>query len=167
MGQIKNIKLHIVTDIKRTRKTSQDEARIVQLQRLQNLPWSWKKVHQNRREIVQLLEQEERTFVPHEAKSSKNLVDRVVPKETQERYPGRNHEKANPANGEIPTGHPGRLPRGHLGQTEHEAGSARSSTRSSDQGGQRQSQVGQVGEEVCGDQEECRWGEEGSAKGFQ
>merc|ERR1711992_203338 len=112
-------------------------------------------------------EQEERTFVPHEAKSSENLMDRLVPEETQERYPGRNHEEANPPNGEIPTGHPGCLPRSHLGQTEHETRSARSSTRPSDQGGQRQSQVCEVGEVVCGDQEECRRGEEGSTEGFQ
>merc|ERR1711962_1477017 len=137
MGQIKNIKLHIVTDIKlssQREKSTENEARTVQLQWLQDLPRSWKTIHQNRWKVVQLLEQEKRTIFLDEEKSTKNLVDRLVQKEAQEGYPGRDLEKANPKNREIPTCDSRCFFGSHLGQEEYEARSERSSTGSGDQG---------------------------------
>merc|ERR1711973_380618 len=134
MGQIKNIKLHIVTDIKGTQTISHNEVGTVQFQWLQDLPWSWKTIHQNRRKVVQFLEQESRTILSHEEKSTKNIVDRFVPKEAQEGYHRRDLQKANPKNRQVPTCHSRCISRSHLGQAKHETRSERGAKGSSDQG---------------------------------
>merc|ERR1712179_184347 len=96
-----------------------------------------------------------------------DLVDRTLPKETQEGNTGRGCEEANTKEYQVPTCHPGSLARSNSGETKHETRGSRCTARTSDQGCKRQSQVCENRKASCCSEKECGCRKETATEGFQ